>query len=329
MQERLRPQEIESVSLERIVPEEVILITNSAPGAMGESGLFELFSIHEGHVLCFCGNWIDRLDRDEVNKHLPDSVSIDEACSLRANYKDWSVFGGGMGNKFVIRKEYYPELHDRCLLTPLRYYRDCIAVAENYLVEIANGFPAQKLPSEEIAKQLVRFALKEYIESTTGKDMVSAVLWCDVYGLRKDYSCHVKNSRIIPGICENYEQKVVDGKGKYDKAHLRIDFGNKHAVIFRSLSPEQKTITVFDVVIKQKGSEESSPYHIAFENGRPLAALETLDEVRPGITVKHKEFGDGQVTWIDAARKYIRVKFTVGEKQFIFPDAFIKGFLKK
>ena len=55
--------------------------------------------------------------------------------------------------------------------------------------------------------------------------------------------------------------------------------------------------------------------------------MEILDMVRPGIAVNHKKFGEGRVTWMDQARKYIRVKFTEGEKQFIFPDAFIQGFL--
>lgn len=55
--------------------------------------------------------------------------------------------------------------------------------------------------------------------------------------------------------------------------------------------------------------------------------MEILDAVAPGVTVSHKMFGEGLVTWMDAAKKYIRVKFAVGEKQFIFPDAFIQGFL--
>ena len=38
-------------------------------------------------------------------------------------------------------------------------------------------------------------------------------------------------------------------------------------------------------------------------------------------------FGDGTITWISADQKYMRVKFPVGEKQFLFPDAFIMGFL--
>ena len=52
-----------------------------------------------------------------------------------------------------------------------------------------------------------------------------------------------------------------------------------------------------------------------------------LAPVGVGTAVKHKTFGKGSVVWMDKAKKYIRVKFAAGEKQFIFPDAFIGGFL--
>lgn len=54
---------------------------------------------------------------------------------------------------------------------------------------------------------------------------------------------------------------------------------------------------------------------------------EILAPVGVGTMVKHKTFGNGTVVWMDKLKKYIRVKFTAGEKQFIFPDAFISGFL--
>ena len=52
-----------------------------------------------------------------------------------------------------------------------------------------------------------------------------------------------------------------------------------------------------------------------------------LAPVVVGTAVKHKTFGKGTVVWMDKAKKYIRVKFAAGEKQFIFPDAFVGGFL--
>lgn len=52
-----------------------------------------------------------------------------------------------------------------------------------------------------------------------------------------------------------------------------------------------------------------------------------LAPIGVGIVVKHKTFGTGTVVWMDKLKKYIRVRFDSGEKQFIFPDAFINGFL--
>ena len=50
-------------------------------------------------------------------------------------------------------------------------------------------------------------------------------------------------------------------------------------------------------------------------------------KVQEGATVNHKAFGDGTVSWIDKARKYIRVQFSVGEKMFTMETAFVQGFL--
>ena len=52
-----------------------------------------------------------------------------------------------------------------------------------------------------------------------------------------------------------------------------------------------------------------------------------LADVGVGTTVKHKLFGEGIISKMDKAKKYIHVKFKKGEKQFVFPDAFIGGFL--
>lgn len=52
-----------------------------------------------------------------------------------------------------------------------------------------------------------------------------------------------------------------------------------------------------------------------------------LADVGVGTTVKHKLFGEGTISKMDKAKKYIHVKFKKGEKQFVFPDSFIGGFL--
>jgi len=54
-----------------------------------------------------------------------------------------------------------------------------------------------------------------------------------------------------------------------------------------------------------------------------------LEGLNLGSLVFHKTFGQGQVVWFDAHKKYVKVKFKKGEKQFPFPQCFISGFLVK
>lgn len=53
-----------------------------------------------------------------------------------------------------------------------------------------------------------------------------------------------------------------------------------------------------------------------------------VPDVAEGSSVVHKAFGEGTITKLDKAQKHIRVTFAVGEKTFVFPDAFKMGFLK-
>lgn len=55
---------------------------------------------------------------------------------------------------------------------------------------------------------------------------------------------------------------------------------------------------------------------------------EILSQVKVGITVTHEKFGNGTITWMSVDKKYMRVKFAAGEKQFVFPDAFLMEYLK-
>jgi len=53
-----------------------------------------------------------------------------------------------------------------------------------------------------------------------------------------------------------------------------------------------------------------------------------LEAVDVDSVVVHKKFGRGTVVRIDKNVKFIHVKFAFGEKKFIFPDAFLMGFLE-
>ena len=54
-----------------------------------------------------------------------------------------------------------------------------------------------------------------------------------------------------------------------------------------------------------------------------------IPEINVGDKVMHKKFGEGIITKMDKAAKYLHVRFRVGEKTFIFPNAFIEGYLEK
>ena len=52
------------------------------------------------------------------------------------------------------------------------------------------------------------------------------------------------------------------------------------------------------------------------------------EKIEAGDIVYHKKFGKGEVVKINKNEKFIYVKFMLGEKKFMFPDAFLMGFLE-
>ena len=75
--------------------------------------------------------------------------------------------------------------------------------------------------------------------------------------------------------------------------------------------------------VKQPISSQSSlqPTQAKIDIKAQLDAL-TVDSV-----VHHKKFGKGTVVKLNKNEKFIHVKFTLGEKKFVYPDAFLMGFL--
>ena len=53
-----------------------------------------------------------------------------------------------------------------------------------------------------------------------------------------------------------------------------------------------------------------------------------LEALAVDSTILHKKFGKGSVVKINKNEKFIHIKFTLGEKKFIFSDAFLMGFLE-
>lgn len=57
----------------------------------------------------------------------------------------------------------------------------------------------------------------------------------------------------------------------------------------------------------------------------PKAPAFDFSKVQVGAVVVHKTFGEGTITWMDQARKYVRVKFSAGDKTFTMESAFVQG----
>ena len=105
------------VTLDQIVPEEVVVYMEAGPGAMGDQNL----------------------DFDEVCRRLPDGLEYYDGGRFYSDRTKWKIFGGGMGNQFLIRSQYYPELKKMCENAPRGYYRRSIPYVEKLLLELASS----------------------------------------------------------------------------------------------------------------------------------------------------------------------------------------------
>ena len=72
----------------------------------------------------------------------------------------------------------------------------------------------------------------------------------------------------------------------------------------------------------------ASPKSSAAPNNAEFDLKTQLESLAVDSTVLHKKFGKGTVIKINKNEKFIHIKFTLGEKKFIFPDAFLMGFLE-
>ena len=97
--------------------------------------------------------------------------------------------------------------------------------------------------------------------------------------------------------------------------------------VTRAEKKSVKTKTV-DNTVESLGQKHSVGGYTAVQTvvQKPKEEIK-IPVVNSGDKVKHKTFGEGTVSFIDKGKKHIRVKFAVGEKTFVFPDAFINGFL--
>ena len=77
-----------------------------------------------------------------------------------------------------------------------------------------------------------------------------------------------------------------------------------------------------------RSAAPSTPTSSAAPNEAGIDLKTQLEALAVDSTVLHKKFGKGTVMKINKNEKFIHIKFTLGEKKFIFPDAFLMGFLE-
>lgn len=91
------------------------------------------------------------------------------------------------------------------------------------------------------------------------------------------------------------------------------------------LKPKPVTTTKPSLVIAQYGMKSPVAEQPKVEKAKEPEYEMDLSAVKVGATVSHKKFGEGVVAKLDD--KHIYVEFKVGQKNFVFPDAFKQGFL--
>ena len=76
--------------------------------------------------------------------------------------------------------------------------------------------------------------------------------------------------------------------------------------------------------VKTAASKVAKPVHT--DEAEDLKAR--LEKIEAGDIVYHKKFGKGEVVKINKNERFMYVKFMLGEKKFMFPGAFLDGFLE-
>ena len=121
------------------------------------------------------------------------------------------------------------------------------------------------------------------------------------------------------------EEPATYGTKKEEQPVTPVRSETKATPIAGGTKPQPRSIT------NQYGKPQVQPSQPKKEEA---SAVDTKKEIErlvnlvvEGAVVKHKAFGNGTVEKMDKVKKHIRVKFEVGEKTFLFRDAFLKGYL--
>ena len=115
-------------------------------------------------------------------------------------------------------------------------------------------------------------------------------------------------------------------------SYLRVENDAESKPKAKRMSPEvppmRKPIVSSHLVAAEPAPEPLRPM-VDEDQATDVEALkERLASLEAGDSVVHIKFGTGKVVRMNKNEKFIHVRFLEGEKKFIFPDAFLMGFLE-
>lgn len=153
-----------------------------------------------------------------------------------------------------------------------------------------------------------------------------------IFGFRK-----YENSSLSYTGIDKHENEAIGG---WDTVLRREEYEALY-------SKQQATMTDFKNIILPETSQDTQSINdnvVSVDEAKGIKTTETQEDlekkaledmllkVKVGAVVKHKSFGDGTIVWMDKSQKYFKVRFTIDgrgvEKQFVFPNSFILGFLE-
>lgn len=129
------------------------------------------------------------------------------------------------------------------------------------------------------------------------------------------------------------EKHVSDDIGGWDTVIRREEyeklFYNQQATMKNTDTPIVPTESAVDKSMPVN-TEVKTTIKPILKQVKDYAEAMAIDvsKIVVGAKVAHAKFGDGEIVNIDKKDKYLTVRFAVGEKKFVNPDGFTKGFLK-
>lgn len=121
---------------------------------------------------------------------------------------------------------------------------------------------------------------------------------------------------------EEYEKLFYNQQATMDAPESNESLADTIAAAVTVTPPKQELVTA-QYGIPTPDSKPKKPSAPA----KTEAESFDVSKVKVGIKVSHKMFGVGTVVKKYKSNKYVIVHFKEGEKQFLLPDAFTKGFL--